>query len=313
MLRRAIYLALVLGTVVVALPARAQDVEVTLDTFDTPLAEHGDWVDVGGYGRVWRPRHTGFGWRPYLHGQWVWTDDGWMWQSDEAWGWATYHYGRWSFEPSYGWIWVPGYKWAPAWVEWRYSEGTVGWAPLFPVGITVRPVVYDHWTFVPTHSFVGVRVTTVAYSSSQVQAHWSSTVAAPGTIHGAHPVEGSPHGAVPVFGGPPRTFVEHHIGRPIEVVRPVTVSTPGEISHHPGAVYRPSSAIAHPAGPSAGPVTAHPGGLQPSQPQTAPGTGVQPGPVHAGPSAGPVTAHPGGLQPSQPQPPPIGGKRKEAP
>ena len=48
------------------------------------------------------------------------------------WGWVVYHYGRWAFEPGIGWFWVPGEEWAPAWVNWRYGDEYVGWAPLPP-------------------------------------------------------------------------------------------------------------------------------------------------------------------------------------
>jgi len=41
---------------------------------------------------VWAPRAVAVTWRPYQVGHWVWTDDGWLWVSDEPYGWATYHY-----------------------------------------------------------------------------------------------------------------------------------------------------------------------------------------------------------------------------
>ena len=95
---------------------------------------------------TWRPhpalrRSLGAGrvppdWRPYQYGHWVYTDEwGWYWVSDDAeadWGWVIYHYGRWAFERGLGWFWVPGDEWAPAWVDWRYGDEYVGWAPLPP-------------------------------------------------------------------------------------------------------------------------------------------------------------------------------------
>jgi hypothetical protein len=109
------------------------EVEVeTVQDFDEPLQPYGDWVVVANYGRCWRPRQVDSGWRPYCNGQWVDTDQGWYWQSDEPWGWATYHYGRWDFQAGSGWIWIPHTRWAPAWVEWRSGGGYVGWAPLPP-------------------------------------------------------------------------------------------------------------------------------------------------------------------------------------
>jgi uncharacterized membrane protein YgcG len=75
------------------------------------------------------------GWRPYVEGRWIWTDDGWYWDTSEPWGWATYHYGRWYYDDYYGWVWTPGYDWAPAWVEWRYGGDYIGWAPLGPYAV----------------------------------------------------------------------------------------------------------------------------------------------------------------------------------
>ncbi|MGC4113928.1 MAG: hypothetical protein QM765_04580 [Myxococcales bacterium] len=265
MLRNLIVMAVLLGAVPAAHAQVEVGVSVDFGTFDQPLAAHGEWVVVGDYGRVWRPFHVVADWRPYLDGQWVWTDDGWLWDSSEPWAWATYHYGRWSWEPGWGWIWVPGYEWAPAWVEWRYSEGCVGWAPMFPTGITIRhrPVYYDYWNFVPSHSFVGVPVRTVLWSHHRVREHWDRTVAAPSWHGGSHhggrhdrdrgsPNYGAPsvHQAEPAF-GPPRTFVERQVGRPIQAVRPVQVSSPSEIGRHSGApvVFRPGR-VERPASPA---------------------------------------------------------------
>lgn len=98
--------------------------------FDAPLAPYGTWVEVNSYGRCWRPSRIAVEWRPYCYGQWVWTDCGWYWASDEPWGWACYQYGYWVDAPGYGWIWIPGVEWAPAWVCWRVGGGYIGWAPL---------------------------------------------------------------------------------------------------------------------------------------------------------------------------------------
>lgn len=105
--------------------------------FHVPLAPHGGWVEVDTYGRCWRPSGIAVTWRPYCHGEWVWTDHGWYWESDEPWAWATYHYGRWVYHPRHHWVWVPGTEWAPAWVSWRSGGGYVGWAPLPPSRLTV--------------------------------------------------------------------------------------------------------------------------------------------------------------------------------
>ena len=91
--------------------------------FHAPLAPHGAWVTVGGYGNCWRPAGIAVEWRPYCYGHWVWTDCGWYWESDEPWAWACYHYGWWAYDPVYAWIWVPGIEWGPAWVSWRVGGG----------------------------------------------------------------------------------------------------------------------------------------------------------------------------------------------
>ena len=57
--------------------------------FDAPLAAHGNWVQVGPYGRCWRPARVGLEWRPYCSGEWVWTDCGWYWSADEPWAWLV--------------------------------------------------------------------------------------------------------------------------------------------------------------------------------------------------------------------------------
>jgi hypothetical protein len=103
-----------------------------------------------------------------MYGRWVWTDYGWYWLSDESFGWATYHYGRWQYDDYYGWIWIPDDVWGPAWVEWRYDDDYIGWAPLSPAarfdisfGMTfdagwVAPIHY--WNFVPCRSFTSARI-----------------------------------------------------------------------------------------------------------------------------------------------------------
>jgi hypothetical protein len=110
--------------------------------FHAPLAPHGVWVEVGSYGRCWRPAHVAVGWRPYCDGHWEWTDCGWYWVSDEPWAWACYHYGTWVYVSHEGWLWVPGIEWAPAWVYWRVGGGHIGWAPCAPHGVIVAPSLF---------------------------------------------------------------------------------------------------------------------------------------------------------------------------
>ena len=106
----------------------------TPDSFQAQLAPYGTWVNVPDYGLCWRPSvaATDPYWRPYCdQGHWIYTADGWFWQSDYPWGDIAFHYGRWCRD-SLGWVWVPGHDWAPAWVCWRQAEGYCGWAPLPP-------------------------------------------------------------------------------------------------------------------------------------------------------------------------------------
>jgi len=139
------------------------DLEVTTSVqiharveFEAPLASHGTWVEFGSYGRCWRPARVAVGWRPFCAGEWVWTDCGWYWASDEPWAWACYHYGTWTEDPTIGWVWVPGVEWAPAWVSWRVGGGYIGWAPLPPRGVvfagTPRP---EAFVFIGEGKFAG--------------------------------------------------------------------------------------------------------------------------------------------------------------
>ncbi|HET9599764.1 MAG TPA: DUF6600 domain-containing protein, partial [Anaeromyxobacteraceae bacterium] len=221
-----------------ASPGAAQ---VTLDTFQQGLSSQGEWVDMPPYGRVWRPTGVAAGWRPYYYGRWEWTDEGWLWVSDEPWGWATYHYGRWAYDGGAGWVWIPGYQWAPAWVTWRYSPDYIGWAPLgpgFSVYVTSYPVVYSWWTFVPCTHFVGVPVYTTGYTGAYVRNIWHATrPAPPRAVVGGVPA--------PAWGGPARPFIEHRVGRPVVPVRVQPVGSPAAVAAAPRAgagvvpIYRP--------------------------------------------------------------------------
>ncbi len=126
--------------------------------FYSSLSPYGSWIQLDGGLTVWRPLHLGHDWAPYRNGHWVWTDDGWYWDSYDPFGYVVFHYGRWYNDNYYGWIWVPDNVWAPAWVEWRYDDNYIGWAPLppyasfsFSFGINftndyVTP--YSYWHFV---------------------------------------------------------------------------------------------------------------------------------------------------------------------
>jgi hypothetical protein len=119
------------------------------DDYYDELRPHGRWIDHAEYGRVWHP-NVAVGWRPYYYGNWAWSPYGWTWISSEPWGW-TFHYGRWSYAPVWGWVWVPGTVWGPAWVDWYWDDGYVGWAPLSPFASHVT--VVNHFVFVRERDF----------------------------------------------------------------------------------------------------------------------------------------------------------------
>ena len=131
---------------------------MSFGAFYSQLSPYGAWYELNTGVVVWRPNYIRANWSPYMDGQWIWTNDGWYWDSYESFGYVTYHYGRWYFDDYYGWVWVPDYEWAPAWVEWRYNDSYIGWSPLPPyatffvnVGIIFTNdyyTPYNHWHFV---------------------------------------------------------------------------------------------------------------------------------------------------------------------
>ena len=150
--------AIVGGVVTPAAAQISEDAQIALEQYRS-------WRPHPRYGEVWVPGSVPPDWRPYEYGQWVYTDEwGWYWVSDDVeanWGWVVYHYGRWAFEPGIGWFWVPGNEWAPAWVNWRYGDDYVGWAPLPPDELVeayeVQPA---YWMFVPGRYMAAPRVRT---------------------------------------------------------------------------------------------------------------------------------------------------------
>ena len=136
--------------------AAAQET-IDIDTFYDELDPYGEWVWHPRHGYVWLPEDVSPRWRPYTVGRWTYTDEyGWYWDSNEPFAWAVYHYGRWGYDEDYGWFWVPGDTWAPAWVQWRYSDDYVGWAPVGPgrrgyaygVPVNYEPPIAKSWVFV---------------------------------------------------------------------------------------------------------------------------------------------------------------------
>ncbi len=117
-----------------AAPANPPPAGVNNNYYDA-LSPYGRWVNIDGYGWCWQPTTavTDPGWRPYGNaGRWIYTDDGWYWQSDYSWGGLAFHYGRWFDDPACGWCWWPDNVWAPSWVTWAYNDAYCGWAPLPP-------------------------------------------------------------------------------------------------------------------------------------------------------------------------------------
>jgi hypothetical protein len=153
---------------------------------------------------VWRPE-VAYGWRPYVDGYWAWTPYGWTWVSSEPWAW-TLHYGRWGFVPALGWVWVPGSVWGPAWVDWFWGDGFVGWAPLPPFGALV---VIDQFVFVHAADFCHPHLATVVVDHRLVP----DPVIHDWMRHDFHPpprrgIEGATHGQIVRFERrPPNSFL----------------------------------------------------------------------------------------------------------
>lgn len=211
----------------------AAPVEVSVSFFHDQLAPHGRWVATRSYGSCWVPSGVATGWEPYVDGQWVYSDYGWTWASDDPWGDVPYHYGTWAWVDPYGWAWVPGTVWAPAWVTWAYTDDYVGWAPVPPsfaltaTGYFGSPVVVTatHYVFVPTRQFVGVRVASVRVPTQQ------GVAILPRAVKTTR-FEVS-NGFVRVA-GPPESHVARVVGHPIERVsvdrlraRPTTLAAGG--------------------------------------------------------------------------------------
>ena len=197
-------------------------------TFDETLSPYGQWVDTGSGpndGRAWRPDPdvVGEDFQPYATGgHWVYSDWGWTWESDYPWGWAPFHYGRWALTPSWGWVWYPGTVWAPAWVDWRFGGGYIGWAPLPPVGyaVVVQPW-RPYWCFVPSNVFVYNDVWAYRLPVDRIHSAYAATV----PVHQA-----VTYGRARWYAGPPAPLVEHSVGRPVpRIASGFTPPAPGRI------------------------------------------------------------------------------------
>lgn len=235
----AIGLALVLlGAAPRATSAAQVRVDVRIDLFHDRLSPYGMWI-TGRYGRCWVPRGRPAGWRPYTLGYWAYSDEGWVWISDEPFGWATYHYGRWYFDPEYGWVWVPGTEWGPSWVAWRSSPDYVGWAPL-PPGVAV---VYGS-TWDPRIDFVSFTFVRTRYLTSRdVRTYYEPVSRNQGFVRATvNTTRFEAHGSVVFARGVGVDVVEHATGRAIPRMTVQTSDQPAaaRVERDRVVVYRPT-------------------------------------------------------------------------
>lgn len=123
------------------------------------LDYYGQWYQRDPYGWVWRPNVV-MDWQPFLHGNWIWTQYGWMWADYDPWGWATSHYGYWTTDFTLGWIWIPDYTWSPVQCDWMQYGDYIGWCPVAPPGAAFKNP-WDGskaWVWVPIRKFKQVDV-----------------------------------------------------------------------------------------------------------------------------------------------------------
>ncbi|MFL5354438.1 DUF6600 domain-containing protein [Archangium sp.] len=262
------------------------------DPFYETLAPYGQWVHIPQVGRAWRPFPSVVGpdFVPYATGgQWVSSDEGWTFQTNWSWGWATFHYGRWFLSPEFGWVWVPGSDWAPAWVDWRWGGGYVGWAPLPPPVFVVEPV----WSFVPVVDFCQPEVFRYRLPPGHARRIYPRTEPVPdkGGGHGEHWNR-----------GPDPFGVARDLGRPL----PRTTLFPppiGEPPRPPPARQEPPPAPPSPPPSQPGPAEKPP---HPPQPREAP---PPPRPSHEKPPPPSKPEH----HEEQPPPPSKPGHHEEQP
>ena len=247
--------------------------EVALD-FRTALEPYGTWHRNRRFGEVWVPANLSRSWRPYTVGHWVYTDDyGWYWVADDQeadWGWIAFHYGRWYHDPDEGWIWIPSNVWCPAWVDWRYGDQYIGWAPAPPDEFVVE--VQDsptYWSFVTTADLVAPSIVTgllpferrVEFFRNTVLVNRPVTMLRSGRQFAVNPGI-APSNIAAIRGRPLPTFnVRPHVlagtvGVPGAIqVRPADLRREREFGNRPGTreriatrdIIRPSSTVIRPA------------------------------------------------------------------
>ena len=209
---------------------------VSISYFHQELAPYGRWVSTAAYGEVWCPTVVAAGWRPYLDGEWAYTDYGWTWVSYDPFGGDPFHYGTWVWIDSCGWSWVPGFVWGPAWVTWAYTDSYIGWACLPPsfditvAGYAGSPIVVpqNQYVFVPVNSFVGTTV-----SSVRVPVQQNADI-----LTRAHKVTRfSVSGGIVRASDPPPSFVQRVTGKTLhrtslssQKLRVTTIAAAGVVS-----------------------------------------------------------------------------------
>ena len=126
------------------------------------LNSYGEWIEIPGYGRVWRP-NVDAQWQPFSDGHWVFDGNDWVWDSYEPYGPIVYHYGNWEYVSNYQWVWIPNHaQWSPAIVVWVYYGDQIAWAPRPRQGHSFGEP-WEHrrhhrWMVVQNHDFINDHV-----------------------------------------------------------------------------------------------------------------------------------------------------------
>ncbi|HEY3451187.1 MAG TPA: DUF6600 domain-containing protein [Myxococcales bacterium] len=217
-------------------PRYVSDEQRLFDTFWYELSKYGRWEEDPTYSWVWYPNAADY--RPYSDGWWVYTTEGWTYETDSPYGWAVYHYGRWAYI-SGGWAWLPGYEWSPGWVTMRVSGDYIGWSPIGPAGY-----VWDYW---PTGWGYGyspwlfVRIGDFGHRRHH-QHDYCDHRRGESAFHEAEPIpagHGSGRGGVPSWREIPNT---HH-AEPIPVVEGTKPADPSASSTGTVVIYRPRPTV----------------------------------------------------------------------
>lgn len=206
---------------------------VSFGYFYSSLMPYGEWIEVDAGITAWRPVSVQMNWKPYTIGRWSWTKYGWYWDSYEPFGWAVYHYGRWYYDDFYGWIWIPDNTWGPAWVEWRYDNDYIGWAPLppyasFRINVGIYFSIkwnshYSYWNFVRYNRFHDHRIFNYIVDSRNNHKIFGRTKYRTNYYYDRGRI---------INGGITRSFVESRSGNRISERDFVEVDNPGNIERN---------------------------------------------------------------------------------